>query len=107
MVAAARGSLLPWATPMSTPDSASSDMDPALGLAGALPPPAARVVARPDPCRAGRAADRRVTVVHQRVDQHVVVGDELVDLLAGPPDDRVDLDHLPPVIPLHHAHVPA
>src|SRR6516164_11394647 len=98
MAAAARGSALPWATATRP----SSRMDAALGLAGPSPAPAARVGAWLDPARAGRAADRGVAVVDQRVDQHVVGGDVVVDLLLGPADDRVDLDHLPPVVPLDH-----
>ena len=76
-------------------------VDAAFGLARPGPAPAARVGPGLDPDRAGRAADRRVAVVDQRVDQHAVDRDVVVDLLLGPADDRVDLDHLPPVVPLH------
>src|SRR5580693_10536216 len=98
MAAAARGSALPWATAT----RARLSMDAALGLSCAGPAPAARVGAGLDPERARRAADRGVAVVDQRVDQHAVGGDVVVDLLLGPADDRVDLDHLPPVVPLDH-----
>src|SRR4029077_16363073 len=79
-----------------------SSMDAAFGLARAGPASAARVGTGLDAERAGRAADRGVAVVDQRVDQHAVGGDVVVDLLLGPADDRVDLDHLPPVVPLDH-----
>src|SRR3984885_2159303 len=98
MAAAARGSALPWATATRAPLS----MDAALGLACPGPAAAARVGPRLDPERAGRAADRRVAVVDQRVDQYSVGGDVVVDLLLGPADDRVELDHLPQVVPLDH-----
>src|SRR6516165_6511658 len=97
MVAEARGSALPCATATSTP----LRMNAALRLAGARPPAAARVRAGLDADRAGRAAYRRVAVVDQRVHQHSLLGDEVVHLLLRPADDRVDLDHLPPVVPLH------
>src|SRR6516165_1192932 len=111
--AAARGSTLPCATAMKPSGSAGfwgdaplgtprSRMDAAFGLAGPGPAPAARVGAGLDPARAGRAADRGVAVVDQRVDQYAVGGDVVVDLLLGPADNRVDLDHLPPVVPLDH-----
>ena len=57
-------------------------VDAALGLAGAGPAAAARVLARRDPAGAWRAADRRVAVVQQRVDQDAVLGDVVVDLLS-------------------------
>src|ERR1700722_13088990 len=114
MAAAARGSALPGATATRAslgsagfrgddpPGTPRSSMDAALGLACPGPAPAARVGPSVDPERAGRAADRRVAVVDQRVDQHSVGGDVVVDLLLGPADDRVDLDHLPAVVPLDH-----
>src|SRR5579859_118664 len=126
MAAAARGSALPWATatralsrsvgssfwgdpsprtPLGKddpPETPRLSMNAALGLARAGPAPAARVGSGLDAERAGRAADRGVAVVDQRVDQHAVGGDVVVDLLLGPADDRVDLDHLPPVVPLDH-----
>src|ERR1700733_4180251 len=79
MAAAARGSALPWAAAT----RARSRMDGALGLSRACPPAAARVGAGRDPERAGRAADRGIAVIDQRVDQHAVVRDVLVDLLLG------------------------
>src|ERR1051325_9949052 len=97
MVAEARGSALPCATATST----GSGREAALRLAGARPPAAARVGAGLDADRAGGAADRRVPVVDQRIHQHALLGDEVVHLLLRPADDRVDLDHLPPVVPLH------
>src|SRR5215470_5924896 len=99
MVAEARGSWLPCATATRT-RPAGSGMDAALRLAGSRPPATARVGARLDAGCAGRAADRRVAVVDQRVDQHALLGDVVVDLLLRPAHDRVDLDHLPPVVPL-------
>src|ERR1700733_2299156 len=99
MVAEARGSALPCATATRTPPSR---MEAALRLAGARPPAAARVGARLDADRAGGAADRRVAVVDQRIHQHALLGDEIIDLLLGPADDRVDLHHLAAVVPLHH-----
>src|SRR5260370_17061138 len=131
MAAAARGSALPWATatrarlrsagfrgddsfPRGEPnpppppgETPRLGMDAALGLARAGPAPAAGVGAGLDPERAGGTADRGVAVVDQRVDQHAVGGDVVVDLLLGPADDRVDLDHLPPVVPLDHLGLPA
>src|SRR5580698_5524606 len=77
-------------------------MNAALGLSGPGPAPAARVGTRLDPGGAGRAADGGVALVDQRVDQHAVGDDVVVDLLLAPADDRVDLDHLPPVVPLDH-----
>src|SRR5579859_2176910 len=82
-------------------------MDAALRLTGPGPAPAARIGAGLDPDRAGRAADRGVAVVHQRVHEHVIGGDVVVDLLLRPADDRVDLDHLAPVVPLHDGRLPA
>src|SRR5512146_1293586 len=76
-------------------------MNTALRLAGAGPAPAARVRAFLDAARAGRAADGRIAVVDQGVHQDALLGDEVVHLLLRPADDRVDLDHLPPVVPLH------
>src|SRR4249920_1463662 len=98
--AAVSGSVLPCATATRT-GLAPSRMQAALRLAGACPPAAARVGAGLDADRAGGAADRRVPVVDQRVHQHALLGDEVVHLLLRPADDRVDLDHLPPVVPLH------
>src|SRR5215831_6251785 len=98
MAAAARGSELPCATATRP----CSGMNAALGLAGPGPAPAARIGAGLDPARAGRAADRGIAVVDQRVDQHAVGGDVVVDLFLRPADDRVDLDHFPPVVPLDH-----
>src|SRR5215472_11042515 len=77
--AAARGSELPCATA-----TKPLRMNAALGLAGSGPAPAARVGAGLDPARAGRAADRGVTVVDQRVDQHAVGSDVVVDLFLRP-----------------------
>src|SRR5579864_1921441 len=95
-VAEACGSALPWATATRM----GLRMDAALRLAGPGPPAAARVRSVLDADRARGAADRRVTVVDQRVHQDTVGRDEVVDLLLRPADDRVDLDHLPPVVPL-------
>src|ERR1700677_1345734 len=108
MVAEARGSALPCATATRTgSDGTCSGMYAALRLARSRPPPAARIGARLDANGAGRAADRRIAVVDQRVDQHAVGGDEVVHLLLRPADDRVDLDHLPPVVPLDHPRLAA
>src|SRR5205807_7912805 len=74
---------------------------PALGFARPRPPAAARVGPGLDAQGAGRAADRGVAVVDERVHEHALGGDEVIHLLLRPADDRVDLDHLPPVIPLH------
>src|SRR6185437_67670 len=95
-VAEALGSLLPCATATSTP----SGMNTALRLAGAGPAAAARVRALLDAARAGGAADGRVAVVDQGIHQDALLGDEVVHLLLRPADDRVDLDHFPPVVPL-------
>src|SRR5579862_9573108 len=102
MVAAALGSALPCATATRT----RSSMNAALRLSGARPAPAARVGTRFDPDGASLAADRGVAVVDQRVDQHALLGDVVVHLLLRPADDRVDLDHFAPVIPLDHAGLP-
>src|SRR5580658_7970902 len=102
MVAAARGSALPCATATRT----RSGMYAALRLSGPGPAPAARVGARLDLDGAGRAADRGVAVVDQRVDQHALLGDEVVHLLLRPGDDRVDLDHFSAVVPLHDPGLP-
>src|SRR5690242_14987143 len=112
-VAEARGSLLPCATatrtallppggttPPSPPEKSGSRMNTALRLARSCPAAAARVGAFLDLARAGRAADGRVAVVDQGVHQDALLGDEVVHLLLRPADDRVDLDHLPPVVPL-------
>src|SRR6266487_7027197 len=64
----------------------------ALGLARARPAATARVGAGLDPHGAGGAADRRVTLIDERVDQHAVLFDVGVHLLLGPGGDRVDLD---------------
>src|SRR5260370_33899541 len=80
-------------------------MDAALGLPRADPASAARVVARLDPAGAGRAADRRVAVIHQGVDENALLGDVVVDLLLRPADDGIDLDHLAPGVPLDGARV--
>ena len=45
-----------------------------------------------DPAGAGPAADRRVAVVDQRVDEDAVLGDVALDLLVGPARERGDLD---------------
>src|ERR1700733_9052359 len=84
-----------------------SGVQAALGLAGPGPAAAARVGALLDPDRAGLAADGRVAVVDQRVDQHAVLGDVVVDLLLRPLHDRVDLDHLALRVPADHAGVAA
>src|SRR6516164_1356701 len=126
MVAAARGSVLPCATATRTrsvspgarppgippllggnlspptPSAPRSGMDAAFGLAGAGPAAAARIGAGLDPAGAGRAADGEVAVVDQGIDEHAVGGDVVVHLLLRPGHDRVDLDHLPPVVPLDH-----
>src|SRR3954451_23626119 len=67
-------------------------MNAALGLVGAGPPAAAGVLARSDPAGAWSAADRRVAVVDQRVDQHPVLGDVALHLLVAPSRERGDLD---------------
>src|SRR4029077_10272819 len=79
----------------------------ALGLARARPAAAARVGAGLDPHGAGRAADRRVTLIDERVDQHAILFDVGVHLLLGPGGDRVDLDHGPPGVPFDHPGVAA
>ena len=75
-------------------------VDAALALGGAGPAAAARVCSLGHPGGAGAAADRRVAVIDKRVDEDVIGDDVVVDLLLGPLDDRVDLDHLAPGIPL-------
>ena len=67
-------------------------MDAALGLAGAGPSAAARVVAGGDPARAGPAADAGIAVVDERVDEDAVVGDVGLDLLVAPASQGRDLD---------------
>src|SRR3954463_15116772 len=67
-------------------------MNAALGLVGAGPPAAAGVLARSDATGARSAADRRVAVVDQRVDQHPVLGDVALHLLVAPSRERGDLD---------------
>src|SRR5690606_11377310 len=116
MVAADRGSRLPWARATSAGaviGGASlrggwggaegggtgrgtgrgrgvrrSLVDPALGLVPAGPAAAARVLARGDPGGARPAPDRGVAVVDERVDQDAVVGDVALDLLVAPPGQR-------------------
>src|SRR5262245_44234995 len=78
-----------------------SGVDAALGLGRARPAPAARVGARLDAGCAGTAADRRVAVVDERVHQHAVLTDVVVDVFLRPLDNRVDLHHLAPGVPLH------
>src|SRR6202012_4418485 len=82
------------------PARSGSEVNTALGLPGPGPPARARVLARGHLAGAGRAADRGVAVVDQRVDQDAVLGDVVGDLLAGPAHDGVDLDHLPGAAPL-------
>src|SRR5688500_8057683 len=67
-------------------------MDPALGLVGAGPSPAARVVPGRHAPGAGPAADAGVAVVYEGVDEDAVVGDVGLDLLVAPPGQRGDLD---------------
>ena len=69
-----------------------SCVDPALGLGGAGPAAAARVVAGRDASGARPAADAGVAVVDERVHQDAVVGDVGVDLLVAPAGQRGDLD---------------
>src|SRR5215469_12729333 len=78
----------------------ASGVDAALGLGGPRPPAAARVGPVGHPGRAGPAADRWIAVVDERVHQDVVGGDVVIDLLLGPFHDGVDLEHLPPRVPL-------
>src|SRR4051812_30042614 len=126
MVALDRGSRLPWARAMragavidrppffrSRGDDAVDCVgwvlrwfravellvDPALGLGGAGPAAASRVLARRDALGAGPAADGGVAVVLQRVDQYAVLEDVLLDLLVAPPGERRDLDLLLLVVP--------
>ena len=65
------------------------------------------VGARGDAAGAGSAADRRVAVELQRVDQHAVVGDVGVVLLLRPGRERVDLDLAALGVPLDDADVAA
>src|SRR4051812_43410309 len=100
IVSAERGSRLPWARATragaviggllsgSGASGWSSCVDPALGLAGAGPAAAAGVLARRDAPGAGPAADRRVAVVAERVDQDVVLDDVGVDLVLRPARER-------------------
>src|SRR4051794_10259019 len=59
-----------------------------------LPPPApgARLLPRRDRARAGRAADRRVATLVERVRGNVVLAHVLPDLVLGPLRQRVELD---------------
>ena len=65
----------------------ASDVQPALGLV--QPRPAA--LAAGAGVRAGRAADRRVALVVQRVIREVALGDPPPEVLLGPVDERVEL----------------
>src|SRR5690606_40634449 len=85
----------------------TSTVDAACDRARAGPAAAARVGPVEHPAGAGGASDGGVVVVVQRVDQHAVVGDVVVDVLLRPPGDRVDLDHLPLGVPLHDLDVGA
>src|SRR5262249_53264504 len=87
--------------------TSTSHVDAALGLPGASPAAATRVLVQRYPAGACRAADRRVTVVHQGIDEDAIPGDVVVYLLLMPRDDRVDLHHPPPTVPLNRAGVAA
>ena len=68
-------------------------MQAALLVLGALPPPApgADVLARLDGARAGRAADRRIAAVMQRVVGHIVRTQVTPDLVVAPVSERIVL----------------
>src|SRR5262245_36405478 len=71
------------------------EMDAAFALAGrpalALPPPAAgaRVLAGGDGPRAGRAADRAVALLVQRMEGHLALAEVVPNLFLAPVGERV------------------
>src|SRR5215475_9213705 len=69
-------------------------VQPALALVLALPPPApgALRLAGLDSARAGGAADRRETLRVQRVDRDGMAPDEVQELSPRPVEQRVELD---------------
>ena len=120
MVAAERGSRLPWASATSAGavmGFLSSGRVSCVVVATAvgvdvrrqwwmphsvLPVPAQRPLRGPRrgrPAGAGPAADGRVSVVLQRVDQDAVLGDVPLDLVVAPARERGDLDLLLLVVP--------
>src|SRR5699024_5823808 len=77
-----------------------SQVDTAFGLGRAGPAAGARVLAGLDASRARLAADRRVAVVEQRVEQAAVLVGVVVDPLERPSHQWVDLDHRVLGVPL-------
>src|SRR5215218_2203760 len=73
-----------------------SDVQPALGLGQAGPAALAAFAG----LRAGRAADRRVALVVQRVVGQLALGDPLPEVLLGPVVERVELPDPALVVPL-------
>src|SRR3546814_3943498 len=66
-------------------------MDTAFGLVPAAPAARARVLARLDLRRAGRAADRRIALSLQRMARQVMLGEIGVELFTRPVGERVEL----------------
>ena len=75
----------------------------ALGLLVAAPAAGAGVLAGTDGTRAGPAADARVALRVERVHGDVVGPHVRPDVVAGPGDERVDLDEAEARVPLHDA----
>src|SRR5690606_555559 len=79
----------------------------ALVLVAPGPPARARVLTGQRPRGARLAADRRVAVGEQRVDDQAVALRVRGDLLVGPRRDRVDLDDAVALVPAHERGVRA
>src|ERR1035437_10280856 len=77
-----------------------SFVDPAFGLVLSGPAASAGIFARSNRPGAGRAADARVALRHERVAGEVVVGLVRLDLLVRPQCQGIDLDEFVLGVPL-------
>ena len=88
------------------PVAGHSDVQAALGLAAARPPPGAGVLARCHRPGGRRAADRQVAPGHEGVDGQAVVGLVVGDVVVGPGGEGVDLDQPAGLVPRHDRRAP-
>src|SRR4029453_1913142 len=72
-------------------------VDAALRFAAARPAARAGVVRVDGGPRARLAADRRIALLQQRIDGHVVIGDVALHVEVRPGGQRIDLHHAPQV----------
>src|SRR5688572_23330526 len=77
----------------------NAQVQAALGLFFAAPPPRPGVLAGRNRARARRAADARVVLIVERVVRHLMLSHVRLDLLKGPARERVDLDEAEAPIP--------